>query len=146
VEKLIYRKFYKQCLIALTGIAFMVSSMQGIILCVAEDGHVAIEFASSVCCDSLDASISPEGSTASHKDIFLSSKENCGPCVDMPISVLLTNISKKLHPVDPTTVVLTTIVTAIIPSEDISGYQLGTELFASVNPCLASLRTIILLI
>jgi len=144
--KLIQRKIYKQCLIALAGIAFMVSSMQGIVLCNAEDGHVAVEFVSSVCCGNLNTSISSEESTTSRNKAFSSSKENCGPCVDTPISVVLAKNSKKPNPVNLTLIASTAIVPTTITSFDLSEYQSDSELFVSVNPCLASLRTIILLI
>ena len=142
---MLYRKLYKRCLIVLTGITIMISSMQGIVLCKAEDGHVAVEFASSVCCDNPDTSVSSEESTTSLKEVFSSSKGNCGPCVDTPISVDLAGVSKKLNLVNPTLQVSPTITPATISSCDFSKYQLGPELFATLNPTLASLRTIILL-
>lgn len=128
VEKLIYRKLYKQCLIALTGIAFMVSSTQGMILC-----------------DGRDASISSKEATTFLKEVCSSSKAKCGPCVDTPIPVALAKISKKPYPVNPTPQVSTTIIPTTVASYDFTKYQFDSELSASVNPCLASLRTIILL-
>ena len=140
--KLAYRKLYKRCLIALTGITIMISSMQGMVLCKTEDGRVAVKFLSSVCCDNLDTSAASEESTTSLKEVFSSSKDNCDLCVDTPISVHLAGVSKKANleiQVSPT------ITPATVTSCDFSKYQSGPELFAALNPGLASLRTIILL-
>lgn len=107
----------------------MVSSMQGMVLC-----------------DGLHASISSKEATTFLKEVYLSSKENCGPCVDTPIPVALAKISQKAYPVNRTPQVSTTIIHATVASYDFTKYQFDSELSASVNPCLASLRTIILLI
>lgn len=142
---MIYRKFYKRWLVVLAGIAFLISSMQGVVLCIAGDDHVALELTSSGCYDSFDTNISSEEPMPSFKEAFSSSKDNCGPCVDIPISVHLAGVSKKPNLVNPSLRVSPTITPATISSCDFSKYQLGPELFATLNPTLASLRTIILL-
>ena len=123
----------------------MISSMEVIVHCKAEDGRVAVKFASSVCCDNLDTSAASEESTASLKEVFLSSKDNCDLCVDTPVSGHLAGVFKKPNLVNHTLQVSPTITPATVTSCDFSKYQSGPELFAALNPGLASLRTIILL-
>ncbi len=98
-----------------------------------------------VLCDGLDASISSKKATTFLKEVYLSSKAKCGPCVDTPIPVALAKISKKPYPVNSTPQVSTTIIPTTVASYDCTKYQFDSELSASANPCLASLRTIILL-
>jgi hypothetical protein len=143
--KLKQMKEYKSWLIVLIGVALVVSSMQVTVLCRAEDGHVAVEFVGNICCDNVNTTISSENSTTSLNEAFLSSKDNCGPCVDTFISVEAIQVFEKTNPANSTIAVSSTIVTSAVRSYDFAGYQLDSERFASINPCLASLRTIILL-
>ena len=144
--KLTRRKIYNRCSIALICVLLMTSSMQGMVLCNGEDGQVSLEPVSGVCCDNLDTGISSEEPTTSRKEAFSSSKDDCGPCVDTPIPVVLAKVFKKPNPVNPTIVVSITIAASTVGSYNFSEYHLRSELFASVNPCLTSLRTVILLI
>jgi len=141
--KLTRRKIYNQCLIALTGVVIMISSIQVVVLCNGENGHFAVESAGSVHSDDLYTSY--DKSTTPLEGAFSSSKDNRGPCVDTPIPVVLAKISNKLYPVNPRHPASTTVIASTIASYDFSEYHLGSELFASINPSLAFLRTIILL-
>lgn len=140
------KKIHSLCSIALAVVMFVIGSLQGFVLCHAEDGHVAVEFASNVCCDNVNTTSPSKNSTASLNEAFLSSMDNCGPCVDTLISVEAIQVFKKTNPANSTIDVSSAIITSAIRSYDFSGYQLGSELFSSVNPCLPSLRTIVLLI
>lgn len=142
--KLIYRKIYNQHYITLICVSLMISSMQGIALCNCEDGHVAVKHASSVCCDKLYSSISSEESTTPLEEAYSSSKDNCGPCVDIPISVQLSKVYKKPNLLKSTRRVSAAIIPAAI-SCCVSEYRLGLELSATGNSSLVFLRTIILL-
>jgi len=145
--KLIRRKICNQYLIALAGVAIMVSSMQGMVLCDGENGHFAVELAtSSYRHDNLDTSANQEDSTTGFGEAFTPYKDNCGPCVDTPIPATLRNMPKKPYPVNSTPQVSITIIPTTVASYDFSEYQLDSGLFTSVNPCFASLRTIILLV
>lgn len=139
-----YRKLYKQCLIAMTGITVMISSMQGVVHCKAEDGHVGIKFASGACYGSSNIRAS-SATTVSFEEAFSPNTGNCGPCVDTPISVHLPRVSKKSNLTNHTLQVSPAITFAAISSCDFSKYQLAPELFATLNPTLACLRTIVLL-
>ena len=140
--KLTHRKIYDRCLIVLTGIALTICSIQGMVLCHAEDGHIAIEPVSSICCDNLHTG--PDRSITSLKEAFSSSDDNCGPCVDTPMSIMFLKGFKKSSVLNPMSVASAANIHTTITDHDFSGYQLDSELFASVNPYLACLRTIIL--
>jgi len=143
--KLMRRKIYSQCSIALICLMLMISSMQGIVLCHAEDGHFAIELVGNGCCGNLNTSISSEKSNT-FKTVFSSGKHNCGPCVDTPISVELAKVFRKANPVISSIMASPMIVNSTAGNYDFPNYLLDSEMFSSVNPCLASLRSIILLI
>lgn len=145
--KLTCRKIYNHCFIVLAAIVLMLSSSRGMVLCIGEDGYVAVKtLMSSNCCNNLYSSVTREVSTISLKGTFSSGKDNCGPCVDIPIPVQLAGVSKKPNPVNSTLQVSATIIPAAISSCDFSGYQIKPELFAAINHSLDSLGTIILLI
>ncbi len=145
--KLIHRKFYKRCLIALTAIALMISSMHGKVLCIDKDDYVAIEAANSDCCDNLDVTVSRKVSKAFPEEAFSSGKSNYSPCGDILISIGFVGVFKKLNRVNPTSLVSNPIIPITINSSNFPEYeyQLASELVTIVNPCLASLRTVILL-
>lgn len=140
--KLVYRKLHKLTLIALTGIAVLISGMQGIVYCKAEDGHAGVKFANGVCYGKLR--VLSEAATTSLEKVP-SSRGNCGPCVDTPISIYLTRVTQKSNPANPTLQISPTITSAIIPGCGFSKYQLTSELIAALNPTLVCLRTIIIL-
>ena len=124
----------------------MVSCSQATVLCKGEDGRVVIEGVGINCYNIFSVSVSPGASVVSAERVLSSNKGNCAPCVDIPICVRLTGVFKEFNQVNPILLVSTTIVPTTIASFDFSEYQLGSELFATVNISLASLRTIILLI
>ncbi len=145
--KLTCRKIYNHCFIVLVGIVLMLSSSQGMVLCTGEDGYVVVKtLISSDCCNNLYAGVTREVSTISLKGTFSSGKDNCGPCVDIPIPVQLARVSKKPNPVNLALRVSAAIIPSAISSCDFSGYQIRPELFAAINHSLDSLGTIILLI
>ena len=137
----------KQASIRFMSIAICVlvvlSNSQLFVLCIGQDGHVAIEAASSNCCGGLAASVSQEASPGPTEQGLSSNTKNCGSCVD--ISIGLSGIFKRPDQANPTHLASTTIVPVTISSSDVSGCQLAQELFAVVNPSLTCLRTIILL-
>jgi len=145
--KLTCRKIYNHCFIVLAGIVLMLSGSQGMVLCIGEDGYVAIKtLMTSDCCNNLYSSVTREVSPISLKGTFSSGKDNCGPCVDIPIPIQLAGVSKKPNSVNLTLQVSATIIPSAVSSCDLSGYQIRPELFAAINHSLDSLGTIILLI
>jgi hypothetical protein len=142
---LVYRKFHKLCLIALTGIVVLVGSMQGMVHCKTEDGHVGVKFASGVCYGNSNIRVSSEAAAASFEDALSSNKESCGTCVDTPISVHLLRVSKKTNPANPTLQVSPIIISTSIAGCDLSKCKLDTESCTAFSPPLVCLRTIVLL-
>ena len=140
------RTVYNRCLGVLICISLMIGSLQGVFLCIRDDGHVTIRVPSSDCCGNLAISVSREASNASLKEPFSSSNDNCSPCVDVPISVGLAGVFKKPKQVNPMLLVSTIIIPVTSNSFSLSECPLASEPFAVVNPSLTSLRTIILLI
>jgi hypothetical protein len=143
--RLRFIKKYKLCLIVIVCIISVINNAHGFVHCKSEDGHSDIEFIGNACCDAVNTDISPENTTTFYKEIFLTSSDNCGPCVDTLISTKFIKALKKNNPVKSSITVLPVVLTSTTRSYGSSGYQPSSELLASVNPCLACLRTIILL-
>jgi hypothetical protein len=113
------------------------------VICHGSDGHVALELIGSMCCDNLAAG--DDSLSIYPNKAFSSSKNGCGPCVDAPITAEAIEFLKKTNPVKSTVAVFPSILNSTVKGYDFFEYQLAAKLFASVNPCLASLCTIILL-
>ena len=113
------------------------------VICHGSDGHVALELIGSKCCDHLESD--HNSSLVSPTQAFSSSGHDCGPCVDTPITTEAIEVIKRTDPIKSTIAAMPTILVSTPGGYDFCGYQLASKLFASVNPCLASLRTIILL-
>ena len=113
------------------------------VICHGSDGHDALELIGSMCCDLLEADV--HSPSPSPNELCSSSKHGCGPCVDTPITTEAIEVVKRTDPVKSTIAALHVILTSTTGGYDFWGYQLASKLFASVNPCLDSLRTIILL-
>jgi len=142
---LVGRKFHKLFLIALTGIVVLINSMQGVVHCKAEDGHVGVKLVSGICYGNSNIRVSSEASANSREEAFSLNKNDCGPCVDTPVSIHLLRVSKKTNAVNPAPNISTIITYATITSCDLSKCKLDTELFTAFSPPLVCLRTIVLL-
>jgi hypothetical protein len=114
------------------------------VTCYGSDGHVALEFIGSTsCCDNIEDG--DDSHSASANKALSSSEDGCGPCVDTPLNAEAIEAHKKTNPVKSTSAEVPAISDLTIKDYDFCGYQSASKLFASVNPCLACLRTIILL-
>jgi len=113
-------------------------------VCYGEDGHIAIEVAGSECCAKFPARVYQAASGAFAKE-GLSSENNCGACVDTPISIGLATIVKEPYRVNPAFSVPTTIALATVNSPGFSEYQSVSEPFTPTG-YFTPLRSIILLI
>ncbi len=124
-------------------ILVVISNSQLFVLCIGQDGHVAIEAANSNYCGDLLASVSREASLTSAERASSSNKSSCGSCMDIPVG--LVGAFKKPNRVNPTSLTPTTIIPVTINSCDFSKYQLALESFTP-TPYFTPLRSIILLI
>ena len=140
------RTVYNRCFSVPICILLMIGSMQGMFLCIGDDGHVAVKTIGRDCYGNLAISISREASKASLKEAFSSNKDNyCGPCIDIPISIGFVGFFKKPNRVNPMSLASTTISSVVINSTEFSKVDLASEPFMS-TPYFTPLRTIILLI
>lgn len=120
------------------------SGLQMVVLCHGEDGHIAIEPAGSNCCAESLASCSLASPVPSSKKEF-PSQNNCGACVDIPISIGLATIVKEPYQVDYALPTQTTVAPATIDNPAFSEYLSISEPFTP-SYYLTPLRSIILLI
>lgn len=132
------------CLSIQMCLLLSVSGLQMAVVCHSEDGHVAIEAANSDGCTTLPAGPSRESSVASAEERF-SSKNTCGACVDVPLSLGVAMVTKKPYRANPASPASTTIAFATVNSFDLSEYQLASHPFTPA-PYFSPLRSIILLI
>jgi hypothetical protein len=71
-----------------------------LVVCMGEDGHVSVETITDGCCDSEGSQ--QESSSAEGAEETLECNDDCGACVDVPLSVEFANsfgIDKKVKPV-----------------------------------------------
>jgi hypothetical protein len=113
--------------------------------CQSEDGHSAIEFVGSGCCDAFHRSLSPDDSTVFFEETFSTSRNLCGPCVDMIIAVDVLNTDRKTVVLNPTFVAVPGFLNVTAGCYKGSGHAFVSKLSASVNPSLSSIRTIVFL-
>ena len=138
-----FKKVFNQSLNLLICILLIISTLHGAVLCIGEDGHIAIEAAGSDCCGSLPSDRTEAGFA---KAAFSSEAQKCGSCLDVPISPVTAVAVKKPNPVNSTPSTSTTFSTLNIGDCDFSKYHLASNPPDLVNPCLTHLSSIILLI
>jgi len=124
---------------ALTG-----GGQPGVMLCLGEDGRIAVEAADSGCCAEPHLSHYRATYVAS-TDGELPSENDCGACIDIPISIGSAALVKKPCQADCALPAPAAAALAIVNSIDFSEYQPVPESFAP-PPYFAPLRAIILLI
>jgi hypothetical protein len=120
------------------------SNSQAVILCIGEDGHIAVEVASSDCCTN-----PPVGTSKADVTIFVddshSEDDDCGSCVDIPLfagGAYTLTAAEKENPSH-----ITTAAMGPLPVEAIQTSGLGLVL-ESFTPTayFTPLRSVILLI
>ena len=138
------RKSCVLCYGILLSFALTGGGQPTVMLCLGEDGHIAIEASDSECCSESHLSHSQAAYVAS-TDEELPSENDCGACIDIPISIGSAALVKKPCQADPALPVPAAAALAIVNSVDFSEYQPVPESFVP-PPHFATLRTIILLI
>ena len=136
---------YDRCFSILICGMLMVGSSQTFVLCMGEDGHVAVKGANSACCGKLRAGGSRDNSEFSGKEGFSSSENSCGSCADIPFSTGFATVIKKPNRVNPVLPTSTTIALLTVKSPDFSEYHSVSEPFVPTH-YFTPLRSIILLI
>ncbi|MHC4193094.1 MAG: hypothetical protein ACYSP9_02825 [Planctomycetota bacterium] len=123
----------------------LISNLQLFVLCIGQDGHVAIEVAGSDCCESLAVGVARTDLTAVDKGESAASNDDCSSCVDIPLSGGLADtpgIAKRASlfflasaPVSP----------SHVETPQLSELQVALET-SLLTPYFTPLRSIILLI
>jgi len=140
------RTVHNRCMSLLICFSLFSSGLPTAVSCIGGDGHITIEAVGSECCKAVQVGISQKPLMASGVSGLTVSKGSCGSCVDIPIFIGLVDVFKKPEQVNPIFVAFSTISPAIINSYDSSECRSISEPLAVLNPCLASLRSTILLI
>jgi hypothetical protein len=131
------------CIITVTCLFVALGNSGMFILCIGEDGHIAIEAAASDCCESLGVTGTPL--VAFDRGSPQASTGDCGSCVDIPLSGGLTgalSITKKASLVF---VASASVSPLPVETTQLSELQSAPESFVPI-PYFTHLRSIILLI
>ena len=95
----------RKVLVQFVSVVFCLSVALGnsgaVVLCVSEDGHIAVETAGNNCCTDPLNDTPETPATALHNGGQPADGDDCGSCVDIPLSSSLTgtfNIAKKPSP------------------------------------------------
>ena len=136
------RKSCVLCFGILLSFALTGGGQPTVMLCLGEDGHIAIEASDSECCSESHLSHYRATHLVS-TDRELPSKNDCGACIDIPISIGYAALVKEPCQVDRA--LPAPVAPAIVNSADFSEYQPDSESLAPA-PYFSPLRAIILLI
>ena len=129
-------------------IFMLISNSGAAVLCIGQDGHVAIEVAIGDCCDRYSEA-SAETSANRHTDAdYVASGSSCGNCIDIPLGgdYLTRQANSTLKKPSPFKV-LARSATPLYNSDSVGTYEeYVTRLGNSVANSLRSIRTTVLLI
>ena len=101
--KLARKQIYKECVIVLICLLIVGNLAHGTVLCFGADGHIELESAFHERCDNPVDCCALDKNQLSSEAVHVKGK-HCEPCVDVPISTGLANISctpKQLNPIFP---------------------------------------------
>ncbi|MHC4464251.1 MAG: hypothetical protein ACYS6W_15725 [Planctomycetota bacterium] len=136
---------FVRCIIAATCLLVALANSGMFILCIGEDGHVAIEAAVSDCCESFGVGVTETPLVAFDRGGPQASTGDCGSCVDIPLSGGLTgalSIAKRAN-----LVLVASAPVSPLPVETTQSSELRSALESFMpTPYFTPLRSIILLI
>jgi hypothetical protein len=113
-------------------------------LCKGEDGHVAVEIVRGHCCRNPINDVSQKVSVVPVME-RPTSKNDCGDCVDIPISVEFVTTMKESNLINQAVSALTAGILTNTYNYDFSEYQTVSESFNPIG-YFTPLRSIIILI
>ena len=129
---------------AVICLSVVISNSGAVVLCVSEDGHIAIETAGSNCCTAPLQDTAEKAATAFHDGDQPADGDDCGSCVDIPISGGVAgtfNIAKKASPV----FLASTLARSLAVSDHhLSALKLALKSFEP-TPFFTPLSTVVLL-
>ena len=142
--KLTGKQIYKKCVIVLLCISIAANLAHWKVLCFGADGHVEFESAFHKCCEDPDYSSAPDQNELSYKAGHETCK-HCGPCVDIPISNDVVQISNTPQKIITKFPVSTTYMLIDTDEHSSSVYNLASNIFTDTS-YFRPLRTVILLV
>ncbi|MHC4617794.1 MAG: hypothetical protein ACYTEQ_08580 [Planctomycetota bacterium] len=122
----------------------VVGNSDMVVLCIGEDGHMAVEAVSSNCCGSFPVSVSERGVGVFAADGRSANGEDCGSCVDIPLSagaVGSLSMGKKINLSFPAATAVISLSAAAAQISELKSALKSFELFPFFTP----LRSVILL-
>jgi hypothetical protein len=94
-------RVYARFLSAALCLVLISSSPHAMVLCIGDNGHIALEASDSRCCGSLPWVV-PDTSVLTFGENGPSAKDDdCGPCLDIPISSSLAEAIAVRHTTEP---------------------------------------------
>ena len=142
IVKLAEKQIYKKCFVVLICLLMFGNLAHGAVLCFGVDGNVEIESAFHERCDGHAQPTDQD--QHSHQSHHIKDK-NCGPCVDVPISIGLAKIirvSKKLNSTFPAPAINAIVLAGKF---NLSAYNSASGA-SGVASYFTPLRTVIILI
>ena len=142
--KLTGKQMYKKCVIVLLCISIAANLTHWKVLCFGADGHIELESAFHKCCDEQDHSFAPVqnvfSSKAGHELC-----NHCGPCIDVPISNDLVQISNTPQKIITKFPLPTTYMLIDTDKLNSSVYNVASNTFSDTS-FFSPLRTVVLLV
>jgi len=143
--KMAKKQIYKKSIIVFLCLLIVGNLIHWRVLCFGADGHVEVESAFHDCCSEPDHS-----TTIPDYDVFSSSEghemcEQCGPCIDIPITNKLVRITKTTQKLNLKSPELTTYFLVDNDNYNSSDYHLVTKTFSDTS-FYTPLNTVILLV
>ncbi|MHC4463564.1 MAG: hypothetical protein ACYS6W_14905 [Planctomycetota bacterium] len=136
---------FVRCIITATCLLVALGNSGTFILCIGEDGHVAIEAAVSDCCESHRVDVTETPFVAFGRSDPQASSDDCGSCVDIPLSVGLTDILSIAKRASLVFVASAPVGPSPVETPQLSDLVFALESFMP-TPYFTPLRSIILLI
>jgi hypothetical protein len=142
--KLAKRQMYKKCIIVFLSLLIVGNSAHLKVLCFGADGHVELESAFHKCCEEPDNSSAPDQNELSYKAGHETCR-HCEPCIDIPISNDMLQISNTPEKIITKFPVPTTNMLIDIDKLDSSVYNSASKSFTDTSYFIP-LRTVVLLV
>jgi len=139
------KQSYIRSLSLIICLSITISSLGPAILCIGEKGHIAIEAIRSRCCQSFAAGANQSASIRADQHSLLSDDDDCGSCVDIPLSAGFSVTPDNIKKVSSTLLPLTMTCPWAIKCSDPSEFQSASEFFIRTH-YFTPLRSVILLI
>ena len=140
--KIIRKQVCSKILAVLICLLIVGNSAHGVVLCIGADGHVEIESTWHERCEK-HAHEQPTNQTQVSFQSDHATDSHCGPCVDVPMSIDLTKITRVSKDLNPNFLVPASNMAAVFHKFDLSAYNSASSAF-DASSYFSSLRAVIL--